>query len=161
MKIAILFTLLLAASPLAAHASDLSRDLQVPFEPTVNPFSGVAAKPLESSGALKALLERCTITPGRFNASGAIAAEFDTEILSACSAELSLNADKNILMVSSLSLEIVSWDGSHSDGGDEQSIGIYGTDGERLAVYPSLFSDGNVIDGIARAVGAQPPVVRR
>jgi len=161
MKTILTLTLLLLASPLAARASDLSRDLQVPFAPLTNPFSGVEAKPLENPEALKALLERCTFIPGKFSGAGVLSAELETEILPACASELSLSAEKNVLLARGLGLEVVSWDGSQSDGGDEQAIGVYDTRGRRLAVYPALFVDGNAINGIAHAIGAALPVVRR
>ena len=163
MKNKLILTALVFLAPLAARASDLSRDLQVPFDPMTNPFQNMEAKVLPASdlSELKALLERCTFTPGKFNGFGVLTTELDTDISPACANELSLNADKNILTVRSLDLEIVSWDGSHSDGGDEQALGVYSANGDRVAVYPSLFADGNVIDGLAYAVGAKVPVSKR
>jgi hypothetical protein len=165
MKFALTLAAIIAAAPLAALASDLSRDLKVPFAPLSNPFANAQEQGLEPTAAaeLKALLENCAFTPGQFNASGAITGELETGIFPICSASLSLNADKNQLTVrtSDLFLEIVSWDGSQSDGGDEQAVGVYGFNGQRLAVYPSLFADGNVIDGIAHALAVQISVVRR
>jgi hypothetical protein len=162
MKNLLILTVLFLA-PQAARASDLSRDLQVPFDAMSNPFHGVEAKAVSESAAteLKALLERCVFTPGKFNGLGVLTNELETGILPACASELGLNADKNILTVRALDLEIVSWDGSHSDGGDEQAIGVYSSSGDRLAVYPSLFADGNVLDGLAYAVGAKIRVTRR
>jgi hypothetical protein len=156
MKNLLILTALFLA-PLAARASDLSRDLQVPFDPLSNPFQGVQEMPVSDSqaSALKALLERCAFTPGKFTGLGVLTTELETDILPACAKDLSLSADKNILSVRGLDLEIVSWDGSQSDGGDEQAIGIYSSSGDRIAAYPALFVDGNVLNGLAHAVGAK------
>ncbi|MGZ3649893.1 MAG: hypothetical protein ACXVB9_02300 [Bdellovibrionota bacterium] len=162
---ALIFSALLSAP---AFASDLTRDLRVPFEPMSNPFQNVQPRELNSSlsGELSRLLVRCAFNPASERE------QSSAEVRPACASEIlpSMERDqagaefignKAVIRLGGFTLQVVSWDGSHSDGGDEQALGIYDQGGNRIATYPSLFVDGNVIDGLAHAVGARLPVSRK
>lgn len=155
---------------LPAAASELTDDLRTPFEPVTNPFGRAHTQPLASApaAALKALLEKCAYTPVK--ATSAIAVYGESALRAGCESSLTPNyvTDAkgerfvgNMLAVhaAGLDLQVVSWDGSDSDGGDEQALGIYDANGSRIATYTGLFVDGNVLDGLAHAVGAVLPKV--
>ncbi len=151
-----------------AFASDLSNDLLTPFEPLSNPFGGVEAATLPGSVAyqLKGLLEKCAYSPisgGNREVQHEAAVQPSCKNLLQASETIYKGAPSvgHTLKVKALgiNLQIISWDGSNSDGGDEQAIGIYDAAGDRIAVYPSLYVDGNVLDGIAHIVGAALPKV--
>jgi hypothetical protein len=162
-----LVTLVGSASSLAS-ASDLSNDLRTSFAPLSNPFEHSAEKPLPAAVAtiLRNLLARCAYTPVQApNASTSNTVYFDASLEKGCESEIiaSYVNDKNghkvignrlFIHSQGLALQVVSWDGSQSDGGDEQAIGIYDIYGNRVAVYPALYVIGNALDGIAHAVGA-------
>lgn len=165
-KLPALVTLALLGASLSAAASDLSDDLRTPFEPVTNPFGRSATVPLQAPAAaeLKALLEKCAYTP--VNNRSALAVYNDAALRRGCEQALvpSYETDKHgqpyignrlAIHTADLDLTVVSWDGSDSDGGDEQAIGIYDQAGFRVARYTGLFVDGNVVDGLAHAVGAE------
>lgn len=165
----IYLTLTIAAALVAApaFASDLSNDLRTAFAPLSNPFEHTAAKPLATDAAntLRNILSRCAFTPVQapsVNMSNAV--YFDAALEKSCAPEITASyvKDKNgkkvvgnslIVHSDGLYLQVVSWDGSQSDGGDEQAIGVYDFNGNRVAVYPGIYAIGNVLDGLAHAVG--------
>jgi hypothetical protein len=147
----------------AALASDMSKDLKTPFEPLSNPFNENSEKPLNAKLAndLSALLLKCTSRKVSVDEHGWEVWNL-AEIKTECSEFLSVNQDQNHLTidVQNQTFHVISWDGSHSDGGDEQAIGIYNAKGKRIAVYPALYADGNVVDGLAHALNVDVPQVR-
>jgi len=157
-----------------ALASDLASDLKTPFQPMTNPFGSVTQKiELEANTAayLKSLLQKCAYVASEMPPSG-MAIVHDAALNPSCISEISVSYDtgndgtqyisnKMLIHSQGLSLYVVSWDGSDSDGGDEQALAIYDMSGKRLAVYPSLFVDGNVLDGLSHALGINLPEVKK
>lgn len=156
-----------------AMASDLQEDLKTPFEPLTNPFNSVQEVKLNANLAttLTTLLQRCAFVPSTKSEDG-----FETlglaELKADCDSAFTVSRDKGSDGVSYISnkmkitlkgivLYVISWDGSDSDGGDEQALGIYDVQGNRIAVYPSLHVDGNVIDGLAHALDTDLPKVQK
>lgn len=165
-----LVSLLAFVAPLAASASDLANDLRTPFAPLTNPFGGARTMPLPAptASALKALLESCAFIS--VSQRSTIALYREAALQARCQDALtpSYRLDRNgqrilgpVLKVQTggLALQVVSWDGNDSDGGDEQALGIYDAAGNRIAVYTGVFADGNVLDGLSRVVGASLPKV--
>jgi hypothetical protein len=150
-----------------SFASDLRKDLKTPFDVMTNPFDDVqeiALKP-ETAEVLKELIQDCTF---RIVTKGPKYDSWDVAQLKAdCAPRATLKLVRgplngfNKLVVHDQGLRLIalSWDGSHSDGGDQQALGIYDQRGVRMAVYPSLFADGNVIDALALALGVDVPQV--
>ena len=160
---AALVVLLTSAAP--AFASDLSDDLRTPFEPLSNPFGQAQASPLSSQVAqeLKAVLEGCAYSP--VHHTSRIPLIEMAALRSGCegSVKVALEVARDgkpvighwaQVRTPHFQLQVVSWDGSNSDGGDEQAIGVYDLSGQRVAIYPALYGEGNVLDGLAHAVGA-------
>jgi hypothetical protein len=164
-----LFSLAIAFVSASAFAADIDTDLEIPFEPLTNPFgrSATHALPASISSQVKAILESCAYVPS--SGGGSVLGEAQLR-KGNCSKSISAiyERDKNgqpvighrvQLTVNGFDLDVISWDGNDSDGGDEQAIGVYDTDGHRIAAYTGLFTDGNVIDGLAHAVNARLPEV--
>lgn len=155
-----------------AHASDLTEDLKTPFKERTNPFGQFNEAPLAEPQAtqLKTLLSHCAYNPISALPSG-LKVENEAHLDSACAylfqAQYETGRDgrpyiANIVNVlGGLNLTIVSWDGGDSDGGDNQAIGVYDASGNRIAVYPSTYVDGNVVDGIAHVLGLQLPKIKQ
>jgi len=150
-----------------AQASDLSQDLKTPFDVFSNPFNGVSAKPLPEATAthLRNLLSACAVRPVDFKLG--YERDWDSKLKNNCLTALQPNYEKNEkgedeiknmvrINFGDLQMYAVTWDGSNSDGGDEQAIGIYDLSGNRIAVYPEIYSaEGNIIDGLSRALQVQ------
>ena len=93
------------------------------------------------------------VTPVKFESN----VYFPAHVKSECAQSVIVrNKDENKLEVITpfFHLFVVSWDGSNSDGYDEQAMGIYDQTGKRVAIYPALYVDSNVLDGLAHAIGA-------
>lgn len=148
-----------------SFASDLKKDLKAPFDVMTNPFENVKEVSLTgpTAQALKNLVEQCTfrIVTKTENGEAWGEAQLDSE----CADRATLKKvdgpmggwSKLVIHDKGLELLAVIWDGSYSDGGDEQALGIYDRQGDRIAVYPNLYADGNVIDALAMAAGTDVP----
>ena len=153
-------------------ASDLSNDLKTPFEPLTNPFENVAEVELQASLAnpLKDLLQKCAYVNVKTSEGGGRIFG-DTRLKTECLSVLKPNYtvdqgqsyinNKLVVLLNGAQYLFVSWDGSDSDGGDQQAIGVYDSKGNRIAVYPSLYVDGNVVDGVLHALGLVPTEVQQ
>ncbi len=165
MKAKIFISLICGALSLssAALASDMSKDLKTPFEPLANPFHANQEQTLNPKLAsdLSALLLKCssrkvTVDEHKWDVWNM------AEIKPECSGDMSMNKDQNQLTISVQNqiFHVISWDGSFSDHGDQQAIGIYNAKGKRIGVYPGLYVDGNVLDGLAAALNTDVPEIR-
>jgi hypothetical protein len=161
----------LLAVPTLAHASDLSQDLKTPFEALSNPFDGVQEKKLDNHQAkvLKTLLSRCAFVPTWKTDDGYPATE-DARLKAECRHLMTPvfaggSQSKYMAQIrihgAGLRLTAVAWDGSDSDGGDQFALGIYDAAGTRIAVYPSLYMYGNVIDALSYAIDMDLPKVEK
>jgi hypothetical protein len=173
----IMKTLTLALLTLAftgtVMASDLTEDLKTKFEPLTNPFGNVAAVDLDkgTESQLVELFQRCAFQKVHKDQAGLEIYEL-SELKTECLAEItpSYSQDRkgnryidnrlDIHTKNGLVLTVVTWDGDDSDGGDQQALGVYNKAGARIAVYPSLYVDGNVVDGIIHAINETTPIVR-
>jgi hypothetical protein len=150
-----------------SFASDLTKDLKTPFDVMTNPFDHMEEVALDgqTAQALKTLIEECTFRTVTKNEN--YEAWGTAQLKQECAARASLKlvqgpyAGENKLIIHDKGLKLLAlaWDGSHSDGGDEQALGIYNKQGQRIAVYPSLYADGNVIEALAHALGVDIPQV--
>ena len=154
MKKLILFFAILAS--FGAIASDLDHDLAVGFAPMQNPFMNFERQPLDQNiqDKVGGILQKCAYQEVRsnFNSNHDVLAL--AKIKKNCAGIINESSDGNRLDVKVSPYQkmiIVGWDGLDSDGGDEQAIGIYNQDGNRLAVYPDVFEFGNVISGVMHA----------
>jgi hypothetical protein len=160
-------SILLAALALssAAMASDLTKDLKTPFDVMTNPFQAAKEMPLSPKlkNKLVDLLQGCTLQPVRHDGNNMEIWD-PAQVKPECKAQLILEDSKGhdgfsmaenrlrIFGPHGLEFSVVQWDGSYSDGGDQQAIGIYDSRGKRIAVYPSLYVDGNVLTGLSAAL---------
>lgn len=157
-----LFPLALAAFVSApAFASDLANDLRVSFDPRSNPFGQVEEQALSEqiAGQWKQTLEACAYSPT--DMSNGYPCLDAAKVKAECQSQLGGDEHRLTIGYGGRKFTVVSWDGSDSDGGDQLAIGVYDGSGKRVAVYPSLFSEGNVIDALAHAVDASLPKLRK
>lgn len=152
-------------------SSDLTHDLKTKFEPRSNPFQGMSEKELSQDfkTPLLELLSSCAYQVVTKNEG------FDSyepaTLERECLKEITpnyysfqgrryINNKLRIHTQEGLILTIVSWDADDSDGFDEQAIGVYNQNGKRIAVYPQVWADGNVVSGIMQALGENVRIVR-
>jgi hypothetical protein len=164
-RFAPLAALLLLAAP-AFAATDLENDLKTPFEPLSNPFTHSVDRALSkrAQAELKEFVLRCLVRPVKED-SNQVEIDDEARVRAECAGETVYTEtpdartgrptiDPRVEIHSgSLDLIAVSWDGDNSDGGDELALGIYTTDGTRIAVYRSLYLEGDTFDGLAAALG--------
>ena len=164
----VVFSLALLFSRVAA-GSELAEDLRTPFEANSNPFESISESPLAESSAdvLKKLLEKCAFHLVDRQA-GSVDLISDAGLRESCAEQISASyvigkdgkvhvGNRLAIRNKSIVLQIVSWDGSRSDGGDEQAVGVYDFKGNRVAVYPSIFATGNVVDALSSIMGVTIP----
>ena len=161
MKSKLVFSITAFLISSVTFGSDLSKDLKTPFEPLTNPFEHVKEQPLQKwvSLQVKSLMEACAYTPVKYERMKIVDS---ARLRPGCERTIVVNRNQNQMQIvtPNLKLFVVTWDGSDSDGGDQQALGVYDQSGRRIAVYPGLYLSGNVIDGLAYAVDAQVPEVR-
>jgi hypothetical protein len=153
-----------------AQGSDLRNDLKTPFQPMTNPFVGQETQPLNPDLAkdLRNLLSQCVVEKAHLDQGTEV---FDgQDLLAECSSFVTARysrdnkgnefVDKEVdIHAGDLNLVVLGWDGSDSDGGDEQAIAIYDINGKRLATYPSDYVIGGVLEGLTHALGVNVQAV--
>ena len=164
-----LFSLIAAAAGAQAFAAtDLEKYLSVPFEALSNPFTTLNDQTLPESTetALRAFLLKCFIRPvngifwGELKITSECASSVKYSVADHTSNGNPILSPVVEIHTGKLQFTAVSWDGDNSDHGDELALGIYDTHGNRVAIYKSLYMEGNTFDALAGAVGVNADITK-
>ncbi len=89
----------------------------------------------------------------------AVRPEDECGVIQMNSASHDQDQNETVIQVGNETLTFVAWDGDHSDGWDEQAIGVYNAEGKRIAIL-DRHAIGDVLDGIAASVNVELPEVQ-